>query len=132
MTPEAKLSEKVRQGLREWCDIERIENRVNLGIPDMLIGVGNRFVMLELKVATGRKVELRPHQVAFHMRHGRLGRPGFILVWKLATKSFPDTLLLYESISAMQLHGVGIDLPPFKKWELKSMLWREFYEALAS
>ena len=132
MAPEARLSEKVRNGLRPWCDIERIENRVNLGIPDMLIGVGDRFVMLELKVTDGRKVELRPHQIAFHARHGLRNRPGFILVLKTATKSTPETLFLYESSSAGMLKDVGIDVPPVRSWPLKAMQWRELYEALSS
>lgn len=132
MTPEARLSEKVRNGLRPWCDIERIENRVNLGIPDMLIGVGDRFVMLELKVTDGRKVELRPHQIAFHVRHGLRGRPCFILVLKQATQSMPETLFLYKSTSAPMLKGAGIDVPPVRSWPLKSMQWQELYEALAT
>jgi hypothetical protein len=67
------------------CSIERIENRVNLGIPDMLIGVGDRFVLVELKViAKGLKVGLRPHQIAFMTRHAAKGRPCFILVLDIA------------------------------------------------
>ncbi len=38
MTPEARFSARVKAGLVN-CSIERIENRVNLGIPDMLVGV---------------------------------------------------------------------------------------------
>ena len=70
MKPEASFSARVRAGLLPYgADIERIENRVNLGIPDMLVGVLDRFVLLELKVVDrGLKVNLRPHQIAFMAR----------------------------------------------------------------
>ena len=69
MTPEARFSARVKAGLVH-CDIERVENRVNLGVPDMMIGVGDAFVLVELKVvAKGLKVGLRPHQIAFMTRH---------------------------------------------------------------
>jgi len=45
MTPEARFSIRVREGLVN-CSVERIENRINLGIPDMLIGVGEYFVLM--------------------------------------------------------------------------------------
>ena len=49
MTPEARFSIRVREGLVN-CSVERIENRINLGIPDMLVGVGECFVLMELKL----------------------------------------------------------------------------------
>jgi hypothetical protein len=66
-TPEAAFAARVRDGLRPFdIDTERIENRVNLGVSDMLVGAGDRFVSIELKaVSRGLKIALRPHQIAF-------------------------------------------------------------------
>jgi hypothetical protein len=82
MKPEAAFAARVREGLRpHGVDIERIENRVNLGIADCLMGVGPRFVAVELKVVErGLRVSLRPHQVAFLTRHAAKGRPCFVLI----------------------------------------------------
>ena len=53
MKPEASFSARVRAGLLPYgADIERIENRVNLGIPDMLVGVLDKFVLLEDRKST--------------------------------------------------------------------------------
>jgi len=72
MKPEAAFSARVRKGLA-GLDIDRIENRVNLGISDMLVGAGLRFAMMELKVVQGYAVGLRPHQIAFLTRHAEHG-----------------------------------------------------------
>ena len=43
MKPEAAFAARVREGLKaSGADIERIENRINLGIADCLVGVGSR------------------------------------------------------------------------------------------
>ena len=52
MKPEAAFAARVREGLQPLgVDIERIENRVNLGITDCLMGIDSTFVAVELKVA---------------------------------------------------------------------------------
>ena len=55
---------------------------MNLGIPDCLLAFPHGvFVMVELKVVKrGRKVNLSPHQVAFHIKHADLNCPTYILV----------------------------------------------------
>ena len=82
MKPEARFSARVRDVLIKFgVDIDRIENRANLGIPDMLVGVGDRFAMMELKVVSaGLKTGLRPHQISFLTKHSAKGRPCFILI----------------------------------------------------
>ena len=59
--------------------ITRIESWASLGFPDCVVGIGNRFVLVELKVAKASgRVELSPHQVAFHATHSAY--PCFVLV----------------------------------------------------
>ena len=130
MTPEARFSARVKSGLVH-CDIERVENRVNLGVPDIMIGVGDRFVLVELKVVTkGLKVGLRPHQIAFMTRHAAKGRPCFVLVLDMGNTLRPSTIRLYEGSAAMELAAEGIKLKPLKCWPSRGMPWKELEETL--
>jgi len=113
------------------CSIERIENRVNLGIPDMLVGVGEYFVLMELKVvAKGLKVGLRPHQIAFMTRHAAKGRPCFVLVLDMGNTLRPATIRLYDGRDAMALATEGIKLDPLRCWPSRGMPWKELEETL--
>jgi hypothetical protein len=130
MTPEARFSARVKAGLAN-CDVERIENRVNLGIPDMLVGVGEYFVLLELKVVTkGLKIGLRPHQIAFMTRHATKDRPCFILVLDAGNTLRPSTIRLYDGRDAMALATEGIKLKPLRCWPSRGMPWKELEETL--
>ena len=125
-TPEARFSARVRDGLKgHGCDIERIENRVNLGVSDMLVGVDNCFVTVELKVVqSGLKVKLRPHQIAFLTRHAAKGRPCFVLVLNI------DRILLYHGRDAVALAADGLRLPPLAVWPSRGINWAELKEKL--
>ena len=130
MTPEARFSARVKAGLVN-CDIERVENRVNLGIPDMMIGVGDRFVLVELKVVSkGLKVGLRPHQIAFMARHAAKGRPCFVLVLDMGNTLRPSTIRLYHGRDAMALATEGIKLDSLRCWPSRGMPWKELEETL--
>ena len=130
MTPEARFSARVKAGLVN-CDIERVENRVNLGVPDMMIGVGDRFVLVELKALTkGLKVGLRPHQIAFMTRHAAKGRPCFVLVLDMGNTLRPATIRLYHGRDAMALATEGIKLEPLRCWPSRGMPWKELEETL--
>ncbi len=130
MTPEARFSARVKSGLVH-CDIERVENRVNLGVPDMMIGVGERFVLVELKVVSkGLKVGLRPHQIAFMTRHAAKGRPCFVLVHDMGNTLRPSTIRLYHGRDAMALATEGIKLDPLRCWPSRGMPWAELEETL--
>jgi len=128
-TPESRFSGVVREKLKGYgCEIERIENRVNLGIPDMLVGAAAGFCMLELKVVTrGLKVSLRPHQVAFMIRHSTANRPVFILVKDEPRKR----ICLYAGSQAVQLVEEGLRLPPLYEWPIRGMPWKDLSEALS-
>ena len=130
MTPEARFSARVKAGLVN-CSIERIENRVNLGIPDMLVGVGEYFVLMELKVvAKGLKVGLRPHQIAFMARHAAKDRPCYILVLDMGNTLRPSTIRLYQGSDAIDLAAFGIKHEPLRCWPSRGMPWAELEETL--
>jgi hypothetical protein len=134
MKPEAAFSARVRDGLTKYgVDIERIENRVNLGIPDMLVGVGDRFVMVETKVVQrGLKVGLRPHQIAFMARQSGKGRPCFILILQSGgTVLKPAAIHLYRGRDAIDLAAVGLRLPPLMSWPSRGMDWEGLYKKLS-
>ena len=134
--PESRLYSRVRENL-EGCRISRIENRVNLGIPDCLIAMKPEgiFVPVELKVVRrGRKVELRPHQVAFHVSHADMGCPTFILVeyhppGTVAARK--AELLLYRGEQALALVKLGIDAEPLDRWNYAAPMWHRLRQHLA-
>ena len=131
LPPEARFSKRVREGLSA-CDVERIENRVNLGLPDMLIGVADRFVCVELKAVTrGLKVGLRPHQVAFMVRHSAAGRPCFVLVLQEGTSAKPSLIHLYRGRDAIALLEQGLRLPAAKVWPARGMPWEDLAQVLS-
>lgn len=130
------LYQRLRDNLPQDCRITRIESRVGLGIPDCLIAIAREgLVLLELKVVKrGKKVALSPHQIAFHLTHGKMGVPCFILVQYHPPKA--PTLrgaawLLYRSDQVLDLVRDGVDLPPADSWPADKVLWHMLKNALA-
>lgn len=132
-TPEAAFATRVRDGLRPLgLDTERIENRVNLGVSDLLVGAGDRFVSIELKAITrGLKVSLRPHQIAFLTRHAAAGRPCYVLVHYVSTVVRPGRIALYHGRQAMELAEQGLRLEPMAAWPNRGMPWEELAAILS-
>ena len=94
MGPETKLYKKLKSVSKDiiWT---RIENLSLLGTPDLL-GYNNHwhFFTVELKVASGNRARLSPHQVSFHVMHPK---NSFVLVeWK-------DKHLLFEGKQSLAL-----------------------------
>ena len=94
MGPETKLYKKLKTASKDiiWT---RLENLSLLGTPDLL-GYNNHwhFFTVELKVASGNKARLSPHQVSFHVTHPK---NSFVLVqWK-------DKHLLFEGKQSLVL-----------------------------
>jgi hypothetical protein len=92
--PETKLYKKLKSVSKDiiWT---RLENLSLLGTPDLL-GYNNNcnFFTLELKVASGNRARLSPHQVSFHVTHPK---NSFVLVqWK-------DKHLLFEGKQSLVL-----------------------------
>ena len=82
----------------------RIENTSVSGCPDLL-GYNNsgHYFTVELKVSRSNKVNLSPHQIAYHITHPK---NSFILVKSLAA----STVKLYEGSSVTQLAACGLEL----------------------
>ena len=94
MGPENKLYKKLKNISKDiiWT---RLENLSLLGTPDLL-GYNNHwhFFTVELKVASGNRARLSPHQVSFHVTHPK---NSFVLVeWK-------DKHLLFEGKQSLAL-----------------------------
>jgi len=92
--PETKLYKKLKSVSKDiiWT---RLENLSLLGTPDLL-GYNNNcnFFTVELKVASGNRARLSPHQVSFHVTHPK---NSFVLVqWK-------DKHLLFEGKQSLVL-----------------------------
>lgn len=133
LSPEARFSIRIRAGLSECgCDIDRVENRVNLGIADMLIGAKDRFVTVEVKVVSrGLKVQLRPHQVSFSTKHAAKGRPAFILIKHERNTMHTGRIVLYHGSQAMELVTEGLRLEPLAEWPDYGMPWQELSDWLS-
>mgnify|MGYP003629941936 FL=1 len=94
MGPENKLYKKLKNISKDilWT---RLENLSLLGTPDLL-GYNNngKFFTVELKVASGNRARLSPHQVSFHVMHPK---NSFVLVeWK-------EKHLLFEGKQSLAL-----------------------------
>ena len=134
--PESRLYSRLKENLA-GCRISRIENRVNLGIQETLIAMKPEgiYVPVELKVVRrGRKVELRPHQVALHVSHADMGCPTFILVeyhppGTVAARK--AELLLYRGEQALDLVKLGIDAEPLDRWNYAAPMWHRLRQHLA-
>ena len=82
----------------------RIENTSVSGTPDLLGYLASgRYFTVELKVTRSNKVQLSPHQIAYHITHPK---NSFILVKSLAA----STVILYEGSSVRDLVAWGLKL----------------------
>ena len=100
----------------------------------MLVGVDDRFVTLELKVVhRGLKVTLRPHQIAFLVRHAAKGRPCFVLVLQSGGEVLkPERVFLYHGRDTVALAAEGLRLPPVASWPSRGLNWAELKEKLSA
>ena len=133
--PETLMYQRLRENLPESCRLTRIESRVGLGIPDCLLAIRNcGFAMLELKVVKrGRKVQLSPHQIAFHLAHAKLQVPTFILVQYHppgVAHARGASWLLYEGEQAQDLYERGINVEPLAQWPADAIRWHMLIAAI--
>jgi hypothetical protein len=131
---ESALYKLLRARLAE-VSLNRLETRVALGMPDCLAALPTgQWVTLELKVvASGRKIRLSPHQVAFHVRHAQM--PSWIVVqyWPPGTARAPDSiLLLYHGSQAQALLDTGIDTPAVLRERWRDVDWQALVVKLAN
>ena len=82
----------------------RIENTSVSGTPDLLgYNSSGHYFTVELKVTRSNKVELSPHQIAYHITHPK---NSFILVKSLAA----STVILYPGSAVRDLVAWGLEL----------------------
>jgi hypothetical protein len=134
LKPETNLYKRLKENLPS-CHFTRIESRVNLGIPDCLLAFPHGlFVMVELKVVKrGRKVNMSPHQVAFHIKHADLRCPTYILVQYQpagTAHASKSELLLFCGEQAMDLATLGVDTPALARWPWTGVVWPDLRKHL--
>lgn len=88
--PEQKLWDAMRRACPPWVWLERIENLVGAGIPDVRgIGIGGREGWIELKAVPMPRREssmllgaagCRVSQVGWHLRQASFGGRSYVLV----------------------------------------------------
>jgi hypothetical protein len=97
---------------RRWT-ATRVENWATPGFPDVdLCDELGRFHKVELKTASGQKVALRPHQVAYLSRHAHAS------VWILVQRGLTegeDEIYLYHGRQAVDVAMDGLKTPPVVK-----------------
>jgi len=82
----------------------RIENTSVSGTPDLLgYNDSGHYFTVELKVTRSNKVQLSPHQIAYHITHPK---NSFILVKSLDQRS----VILYPGSAVRDLDAWGLEL----------------------
>ena len=103
MAPERKFYQKIKRAFSNFSLI-RLENNSLHGTPDLLVCNANgHFFTIELKVTKSNKVNLSPHQIAFHVKHPH---NTFIMVEALG----PGTVKLFRGSRIMELAACGFKL----------------------
>ena len=132
--PEGLLYKRVKEHLPNAV-ITRVENKVTMGFPDCLIALPQSgYVLMELKVVTsGKLVRMSPHQIAFALKHGRMGMPTYLLVeWhpKSTKKLSEKVLLLYHGTQVQELVARGLETRPIDHWPLNAVNWEQLRQHL--
>ena len=103
MAPERRFYQKIKRAFSNFSLI-RLENNSLHGTPDLLVCNANgHFFTIELKVTKSNKVNLSPHQIAFHVKHPH---NTFIMVEALG----PGTVKLFRGSRIMELVACGLEL----------------------
>jgi len=77
------------------------------GIPDVFGAFNDSCCWIELKVAKGNRVLLRPEQVAWLIKFGQTGLPTFILVGTDKRKMY-----LFSGLDAIIVKDLGLKAEP--------------------
>ena len=102
--PEAQFWSTLKRSLPKHWFVNRIENRMGGGVPDLYICIDGKSFWLELKVTKSHRVNVSPNQIAWHYSFNRSQGASFFLV-----KTLPSsTLFLFEGTHGRGLaeHGV--------------------------
>jgi hypothetical protein len=100
----------------------RIECKLPLGFPDVMIALDGRSVFLELKVVrAGAKVSLSPHQIAFaHMANeAKLGYGLLVHYWpERILRAVDSEVFAYRASKVIEVARRGISEKADATWNL--------------
>ena len=97
--PEAQFWSTLKRNLPNTWFVNRIENRIGGGVPDVYICINGKSIWLELKVTKSHRISISPNQIAWHYSYYQSKGVSFFLV-----KALPSsTLFLFEGV-----HGRGL------------------------
>jgi|TARA_Y100000310_G_scaffold333095_1_gene409945 Holliday junction resolvase len=107
---ENNLWQNLKRNLTEplWQRIET--GGTGRGIPDVFGAFDNRCCWVELKIAKGNRVPLRPEQIAWLIKFGQTGLPTFILVGTDKRKMY-----LFSGLEAIIVKDLGLKADPLLK-----------------
>ena len=131
--PEARFNKMIRDNLPN-AYITRLESRVGLGIPDMLVALDppGRFVMIEAKVVEEgkKKIKISPHQASFHLKHSDMKTPTFFAVLQKEEGKRSSRIRLYSGGQVEELLNLGIEAEPLFQFSTSFPQWYQFREKL--
>jgi hypothetical protein len=81
--------------MRQCPDIERMENSVKGGTPDMIVPTHYSWVPIELKIEHSMKVIFQNSQMSYMVRNSRL--PRHLWSWVLVCRTKDETGVLFNS-----------------------------------
>ena len=106
LQPEAQFWNTLKKNLPKNWFVNRIENRIGGGVPDVYICIDGKSLWLELKVTKSHRVSVSPHQIAWHYSLSQSKGESFFLV-----KTLPSsTLYLFDGVRGRGLaeHGLRV------------------------
>ena len=126
--PESNFWSQVKKNLKQFQWV-RLESWATQGVPDLLgTTSAGKFFTVELKVSKSNKVNMSPHQIAYHEERKRA--PAFILVKSLLKGSARKyDVYLYAPEQARELAVLGLSLSPL--YRSSSAHWPLVQEQLA-
>jgi len=108
LQPEAQFWKTLKKNLPKNWFVNRIENRIGGGVPDVYICIDGYSIWLELKVTKSHRVSVSPHQIAWHYSLSQSKGESFFLV-----KALPSsTLYLFDGVRGRGLaeHGLRVGI----------------------
>jgi len=131
--PEAKFNKMLKENLPN-SHITRLESRVGLGIPDMLVALDppGRFVMIEAKYVPegSKKIKISAHQASFHLKHAGLKCPTFFAVMQKQKGVRYNRVMLFRGNQVEELLTIGVEAKPLFEFYSNFPQWFQFREKL--
>jgi len=121
MSNEATFSKLVKSHLPVGAHWQRIETGgTGTGIPDVNLCYEGKEIWIELKLVKGKRIDLSPTQIAWHMKRTKAGGR----TWILARHTYDgvrigkgDKIYLWEGNQAKALKELGMNCENSLTWE---------------